>query len=299
MQIQIRSLRHFFTLFCEVTRIEFSLFGLPFLLAGCLLPFRGISPLTYVSWKWALVLPAFLAARSAGMLFNQWTDAAWDGLNPRTQGRAIPSGRLSPEPVRILAWLFLLLFLALCFLIHPLCGVLGIVAAILIALYAYSKRFSWGCHFVLGAIHALGPIMAAVAVSGKWVPSSVWIGLTAAWLIASNDMLYAVQDEAFDRAHRLHSAPARWGLEPTLRVAKILSFLATLSLLGLAVSGTLHPIFFAAPPIFALQSLDFHQKMRQYLLNPQFLPQVPVLFKRANITSGTTIFFFVLLGMLL
>lgn len=279
--------------------MEFSFFGLPFLLCGSVIPFRTMAFAECFSWKWLWILPAFLLARCSGMLFNQWTDAQFDGLNPRTAQRAIPSGRLSPRPVIMFAWMFLLMFLAMSMWFGPLCGACALLACVFIALYAYCKRVSWGCHFVLGAIHALSPIMASVVIAGQWVSASCWIGMTAGCVIVSNDLLYAIQDEAFDRAHRLHSAPVRWGFDPTLRLAKILSLLGGTSLLGLAVWGPLHPIMFVATPIFCLCALHFQHKIRHCLLDPEQIHQVSILFGRSNVVLGMIVLSFVVLGVIL
>ena len=92
----------------------------------------------------------------------------------------------------------------------------------LLFLYAYTKRFTSLSHFVLGLCLALAPVGAWVAVRGSLALLPVLLGLAVLVWTSGFDMLYALQDEAFDRKAGLNSLPARWGAKRTLAVSAIL-----------------------------------------------------------------------------
>jgi len=58
-----------------------------------------------------------------------------------------------------------------------------------------------------------------------WFTVTVWI--------AGFDLLYACQDIEFDRAERLHSFPARFGIAATLATARVCHVLTVLALAAL------------------------------------------------------------------
>jgi 4-hydroxybenzoate polyprenyltransferase len=88
---------------------------------------------------------------------------------------------------------------------------------------------------VLGLALALAPLGAWVAVrgdlAGDLMPPLLLAGAVLLW-VAGFDLIYACQDEDFDRAHGLHSIPARFGTAATLRLSSALHA-ATLALLVL------------------------------------------------------------------
>ena len=202
----------------RLTRIEHSLFGLPFVLSGALLSFVN-HPIVWQN-RLLAILPAFLFARIAGMAFNQLTDRKIDAQNPRTADRVIPSGKVSVWQAAIIAWGSLFSFVILCSFLGSLCFAFSLVAAALLFAYAYTKRMGAYCHFVLGSIHLLGPIMAFIALTGRlsWAP--FFLGLASLLLTSANDVIYALQDIAFDTSFKLHSIPAKLGARKALLVAR-------------------------------------------------------------------------------
>jgi 4-hydroxybenzoate polyprenyltransferase len=61
--------------------------------------------------------------------------------------------------------------------------------------------------------------------------------------IAGFDLIYACQDVEFDRAHRLHSAPARFGIATALWLARLNHLLTAAALACLGVLGALGPLY--------------------------------------------------------
>jgi len=251
------------TEFKELTRLEQSLFGLPFCLSGVLLSFFDRSFFFEIRWIW--IIPAFFLARISGMAFNQLIDRNIDARNPRTQGRVLPTGRMPLWQARTIAWGTLLLFVLVCSLINWLCFWFSCLAAFLLWAYSYTKRFSFLCHYVLGLVHLLAPMMAWVAMTGRvsWTP--FFLGLSSLFLIAGNDILYALQDVAFDQKNRLYSIPSKLGIERGVRVAKVSHGCSAISLLVCGMVGGYSSIFFFAPTLIALFFWWYHRKIKEAL----------------------------------
>ncbi len=235
-----------YTTFSRLTQLSQTLFGLPFLLAGALLPITLGGP--FFSYKWLLILPAFLLARISGMAFNQLIDRDIDRDNPRTTDRVLPRGEANPNEVLLLAWGALIGFLVICYQINLLCLFLAPFVAALLVVYSFMKRVTAMCHFALGLIHFLSPVMASAALTGRVLPASICLGLVAFFIIAAGDILYAMQDYEFDRKRGLFSLPALVGLDQSKKIASWLHIGALFSLLGLGIMAKLSPFFFLVIP---------------------------------------------------
>ncbi len=255
-----------FSAFKDVTRIEQTLFGLPFLLAGALLPFAQID--VSFSFRCLWIFPAFLLARVSGMAFNQLIDSHIDKKNPRTENRAIPSGRVGAKQVQILAWAALALFLLVCLQINTVCFLLAPFAAFLLFIYSYLKRVTASCHFVLSVIHFLGPVMASAAIANTLLLPPILLGAAAACLIIGIDVTYAVQDVEFDRSNNLFSLPARLGVEKSLTVARASHIFSLLLLFCVGVTAHLPIFYYLLIPLAAAIFFKFHKKAEEEVVEP-------------------------------
>lgn len=281
-----------FVKFKTLTRLEQSLFGLPIALTGALLPFfqKGFAATLTLSnyLLYLLVFPAFLAARISGMAFNQWLDSSIDALNPRTCKRPIPAKLVSNKQSKSIAFGFLALFLLLCYLINPLCFYCSLLVAPWLLLYSLMKRIHYSAHFVLGTVHAFAPIMAYSAITNSFSMASLFIGLGALFFIAGNDIIYALQDLLFDRAHKLHSIPSRFGKERSWKIAKGSHALA-LTFFSLAgIVATLPLLYFLAIPLMVLSFRDFYRRVEKE----------PASFFRCTVFVSASLFFSTLLALL-
>ena len=224
--------------FARDIKVSHSVFALPF---GVLATFlaaafdrRTPDPGTLV----LIVLCMFLA-RTVAMAANRWMDGRLDAINPRTTGRAIPSGRLTGRFVLGVACVCSALFVAatggfwaLDANIYPLI-LSPLVLAWLVA-YSFTKRVTWFCHVFLGGALALSPLAAAVAVEpaylAKWEPYLLAVMVTC-W-VAGFDIIYALQDVASDRKTGVFSMPARLGAAPALWISRGLHVLAVVALVA-------------------------------------------------------------------
>lgn len=154
------------------------------------------------------------------MAFNRYLDRDIDRLNPRTATREIPAGVISPSAAITFVLICSLLFILTTWFINPLCFYLSPIALAITLGYSYTKRFSGICHFVLGLGLALAPIGAFLAVTGEFhlVPV-LYSGAVLFW-VGGFDIIYALQDEAFDRENNLFSVPVYLGKEKALMLSK-------------------------------------------------------------------------------
>jgi 4-hydroxybenzoate polyprenyltransferase len=165
------------------------------------------------------VVLAMVGARTAAMAFNRIADRAIDAENPRTAARALPAGRLSVGFAAGLCLAGSALFLAAAFALNRLTFALAFPTLAVLLGYSFTKRFTILSHVVLGLCLGIAPVGAWVAVRGRieWPP--VALGLAVLFWTAGFDVLYALQDEAFDRERGLRSIPARLGTVGALWVS--------------------------------------------------------------------------------
>ena len=192
----------------------------------------------------ALIVVCMVLARTLAMAFNRWADAKLDALNPRTRGRAIPSGRLSGTVMLSVAIICAFAFVAASAGFWLLDGnlwplLLSPVLIVYLAGYSYMKRFTWLCHVYLGTALALSPIAASIAVAPAFLSQpEPWLlaGMVTCW-VAGFDIIYALQDVEPDRAIGIHSMPAKLGVEPALWISRALHVGAMAMLVLLAMNS--------------------------------------------------------------
>ena len=161
------------------------------------------------------------------MAFNRWLDVQWDALNPRTAIREIPAGIISKNSALRFVVVNCLLFILCTWFINPLCFVLSFVALAVVLGYSYTKRFTALCHLVLGLGLSLAPIGAYLAVTGRFALLPILFSLAVIFWVSGFDIIYALQDEEFDKSHRLYSMPSWLGKAKALRVSEVLHLLST------------------------------------------------------------------------
>ena len=226
--------------------LQQSLFGLPWIIASILLAFvskREILELP-TPYFWAAIVIAFFSARALGMALNRLIDYKIDSKNPRTSRRPLQVGIISREEVKWVILVATILFILSCAFLNPLCLLLSPIVLFLLFTYSFTKRFTSLCHFVLGAIHFFAPIFAWSALTGAIDVTPVLLGCTLWLFISGNDMIYALQDRQFDMAEGLKSIPASMGVEKTLKLTRLIHFVAMIPLIVLGMVNHLSFIYY-------------------------------------------------------
>jgi len=191
----------------SLVRIEHTVFALPFAYVGAFLAVDAWPGLATVFW----VTLAMVGARTLAMALNRLVDAELDARNPRTATRELPSGALTRVQVLGLSAAALGVFLVAISQLDPIVRVLWPIPVAMFVVYPYLKRFTWLCHFWLGACLALAPIGAWLAVSGT-APWEAWaIGAAVLLWVAGFDLFYSLFDLEHDRDEGLHSWAVRFG----------------------------------------------------------------------------------------
>jgi len=220
--------------YINFVKLPHTIFALPFALLGVIVA----SYTQPVTWRAAiLVIIAFTAARFVAMGFNRIADRRIDARNPRTQGRELPTGRLTISQAWAAVLGAMVVFLWAAWALNPLCAALAPIALLWIAVYSYTKRFTDWTHLWLGGSLAIAPVGGYIAITGTW--SEPWwllvlIAVAVGCWVAGFDIFYALQDEAFDRVEQLRSVVVRLGQGWAIIVAKLLhgAALAALILFG-------------------------------------------------------------------
>ncbi|MCL6620743.1 MAG: putative 4-hydroxybenzoate polyprenyltransferase [Syntrophobacterales bacterium] len=249
----------------DMIKIQHTVFALPFAFMGALLGARGLP-----SGRQAFfILLAMVGARSAAMAFNRLADHHYDAQNPRTRDRALPAGLIS----RRAAWLFTLasaaLFIFAAGQLNRLCLMLSPVALGVVFFYSYTKRFTAYSHFFLGAALGLAPIAGWLAVTGEPALTPVVLGLAVVFWVAGFDVLYALQDEDFDRQVGLHSLPVKLGRRRAMRLALGFHLAAALGFLLTGLLAGLGPLYLTAALLAGVILLLEH-----HLLSPEDLSRL-------------------------
>jgi len=188
-------------------RVEHTLFALPFAYVGAVFAARGLPTLHQVVW----ITLAVLGARTAAMAANRYIDRDIDARNPRTARRALANGSLAPGIMLATAVAGIVLLVVAAAALGPLCLKLLPLAALGIFAYPFCKRYTWGVHFVLGAVDGCAPLGAYVAVSGTISLSAVLLFVAVTLWVAGFDVIYALMDRDVDLAQNIRSIPARFG----------------------------------------------------------------------------------------
>jgi 4-hydroxybenzoate polyprenyltransferase len=223
-----------------LVRFKHTVFALPFAFAGALLARLEVPSALRIWW----ILLAMVGARSLAMALNRLIDARIDALNPRTAARELPTGRLLPRQVIVFCAASLaLLLVAVSQLPRPTWYLWPIPVAAFIA-YPYTKRVTWACHLLLGLTIGLAPVGAWLAVTGGVTAAPILLGLAVATWIAGFDVIYALLDVDFDRAHGIRSIPARFGAARALWFTRTLHLAAVGLLAGAGAAAGAGAVYF-------------------------------------------------------
>ena len=205
--------------FSELVMFQHSVFSLPFIFVAMVVSAHG-----WFGWRLLFLgLLAAVSARNFAMGVNRYLDRDIDALNPRTSGRPSVDGRVSTGQMIGFIVVNAALFVVVAWWINPLAFTLSFPILLVLGAYTFFKRFSAAAHLILGVSLGLAPIAGVVAVESVIPLWSVILALGVMFWVAGFDLLYSLQDMAFDKAHGLHSIPSRFGAAKTMRIAQLFS----------------------------------------------------------------------------
>ncbi len=238
-------------------KLHHSVFALPFAVLGAFMaaaPPGGSLDWRRFSGQLALIVGAMLLARTVAMLANRILDRDIDRVNPRTAGRALPSGRLTLRAARGAIAASAAGFMVVCAAFGVVYGnwwpaLLGLPVLGWLSLYPLLKRFTSLCHLYLGSSLAMSPLAAALAIDPPAVADQASLWLLAAMVlcwVAGFDVIYALADVEADRRQGHFSLPARWGVPSAMWISGGLHALAVAALVGAAAIDPRFGVLFTA-----------------------------------------------------
>jgi len=245
----------------ELVTFSHTIFMMPFAAAAVVLslavPHESLTPMRVLA-----IIGCMVTARSSAMAFNRWADRHVDAKNPRTKARPVAAGRIGAVEALALTILSGVVFCAIAATLGRWTMLLAPPVLAVLLGYSYAKRFTWAAHAWLGLALALAPGGAWLAMGAT--PSAGIVLLMVAvltWLFGF-DVLYALQDEHFDRKEGLHSVPARFGTKRAMLMAAAAHALTVVSLVGTGVALHRGAVFFGGVAIVGVVLIIEHRLVR-------------------------------------
>lgn len=266
-----------------------TIFAMPFAFIGF---FLALST-TDNSFDWmklVFMILCMVFARNSAMAFNRYLDRNFDSKNPRTALRDIPAGRIPAKNALLFTLINCTLFIFTTWFINPVCFYLSPVALAVVLGYSFTKRFTPLCHLILGVGLGLAPLGAYLVVTGKFDLLPVFFSLAVVCWVSGFDIIYALQDDEFDRQQKLYSIPAWLGRKKALTVSSVLHLFS--------VIFVILPLFFTTLGGFYIAGVVFFTGLLIYqhsLVKPDDLSKVGLAFGTTNgIASVIFALFFLL-----
>lgn len=224
-----------------------------------------------------LILLCMVFARNAAMGFNRYADKKYDALNPRTASREIPSGKINTRSAAIFVLVNAILFIITTGFINRLTLYLSPVALLIILGYSLTKRITMLCHFVLGLGLSLAPAGAYISVTGKFSIIPVIYSFIVLTWVSGFDIIYALQDDEFDKNNKLFSIPSYTGRRKAILISVVLHMITFLLVITAGVIQKGDYLYWTGAAIFSFLLVYQH-----LIINPNDISRVNMAFATTN-----------------
>jgi 4-hydroxybenzoate polyprenyltransferase len=251
--ITIRSVNKYLSL----VKFSHTVFAMPFALIGFSLAVAR-EDYDFNIRLLLLIILCMIFARNAAMGFNRLADRRFDALNPRTKNREIPSGIIATRAATGFIIVNAILFILTTAFINRLTLLLSPVALVIILGYSLTKRFTALCHFILGLGLSLAPIGAYISVTGTFSILPVVYSIVVLSWVSGFDIIYALQDDEFDRSNKLYSLPSSAGRKKALSISIFVHIITILFVLVAGYIGQGGFLFWIGAGIFTFLLLYQH-----------------------------------------
>lgn len=275
-----------------MVKFAHSIFAMPFAFIGFFLALK-LNDLDFDYTKLIYIVFAMIFARNAAMGFNRYLDREIDKKNERTKLREVAAGIITPKNALMFVIINSLLFMATAFLINWLAFFLSPVALAVVLGYSYTKRFTALCHLVLGLGLSLAPIGAYISVTGSFnnvIP--IIISFVVLFWTAGFDIIYALQDEEFDKENKLKSIPSLIGKKKSLNLSVIFHLISAILVLVVGYLLATGFWYWIAAGLFIVLLYNQHR-----LVKPEDLSKVNFAFFTTNGFASILFAFFSILSL--
>ena len=282
--------------YLSLIKFSHTIFAMPFAIIGFFIAQEHNDNLQ-IDWTiFILIILCMIFARSAAMGFNRYIDRDIDSVNPRTNTiREIPNGEIKPRHALLFIIINCILFILTTLLINNLCFILSPIALIIILGYSYTKRFSAFCHLILGLSLSLSPIGAYIALNNTIHTTPLLFALVVFFWVSGFDIIYSLQDEKFDKQHKLYSIPVIFGRNVSLKISKLLHYSCILSLVFIGIYDEIFNYYYwIGASIFSILLLYQHT-----LISENNLKKINIAFFTTNGIASIILGIFIVLNILL
>jgi 4-hydroxybenzoate polyprenyltransferase len=235
----------------SLVKFSHTVFALPFALIGFALGI-SVDDHHFSIRLFLLIILCMIFARNAAMGFNRLADRRFDALNPRTATREIPIGKIDSRSATIFVIINVILFIAAAYFINTLAFFLSPVALLVILGYSLTKRFTVLCHFILGLGLSLAPIGSYISVTGEFRLLPVIFSLIVLTWVSGFDIIYALQDDEFDRTNKLFSIPSKAGRRKALMISIAVHAVTFSLVISAGLIGTSGLLYWTGAALFSI-----------------------------------------------
>jgi 4-hydroxybenzoate polyprenyltransferase len=283
----IKSAKNFFSL----VKFSHTVFAMPFAFIGFTLAVT-VAGHDFSFRLLLLIVLCMIFARNAAMGFNRLVDRKFDALNPRTSSREIPAGIIKPRAATVFVIVNAVFFIATTAFINRLTLYLSPVALVVILGYSLTKRFTSLSHFILGLGLSLAPIGAYISVTGAFDILPLMFSLIVITWVSGFDIIYALQDDEFDRSNRLHSIPSSTGRKKALLISALVHLATFLVVVLAGIKGEFGWVYWAGSAIFTILLVYQHS-----IVSSDDLHRVDMAFATTNGIASILFSFFTIVSL--
>jgi 4-hydroxybenzoate polyprenyltransferase len=262
--------------YLSLVKFSHTIFAMPFAVIGYFLGLE-LSPAVFTWELFIGIILCMVFARNAAMAFNRYVDRKIDTENPRTALREIPRGIIKPNGALIFVIINSLLFILTTWFINNLVFLLSPVALIIILGYSLTKKITALCHFILGIGLSLAPIGAYLAVTSTFHPLPLTLSFIVLCWTSGFDIIYALQDEQFDKNQKLRSIPVLTGKKKALLLSTILHIISGILVLAVGTKEIFSMVYWVGAGLFILLLVIQHS-----LVKPHDLSKINIAFFTTN-----------------
>lgn len=279
--------------YLSLIKFSHTIFALPFAIIGYFLAIHFTAK-TFDLKLFLLIILCMVFARSAAMAFNRYIDRKIDEQNIRTAVREIPAGAVKPQSALLFVIVNCLLFIFTTYFINSICFYLSPVALAVVLGYSLTKRFTALCHVVLGIGLSLAPIGAYLAVTGvfDWLP--LFFSFAVLFWVSGFDIIYALQDEEFDKSKNLKSIPVWLGKKGALMLSNVFHIVSASFIIYAGFYANFNSWYWVGTLVFIGLLIYQHT-----LVKPNDLSKVNIAFFTTNGIASVVFAVFVLVELFL